>query len=137
MKGNHEPSSIQQVEKQFKKWRRERGPRETIPDWLWEAAAGLTRDFSVHAIARRLHLNHSALKQRSDRGRSQGPRAAKAAACFVEMPAGLLAGGEQGPMARCVVKLRRADGAEMTLTFHDDREGEAASLVRGFLGSGT
>ncbi len=136
MRKRNASPSIREVEKEFKRWRRKRRARKPIPDHLWEAAAGLTREISVHEVAKRLHLNYTVLKDRSGVGASRGPRQRKTAASFVEVPIGLLEGGGQGEKARCVVKLRRADGAEMTLMFHGEKSDEVVAVVRGFLGSG-
>jgi hypothetical protein len=136
MRKRNASPSIREVEKEFKRWRRKRRAREPIPDHLWEAAAGLTRDISVYEVAKRLHLNYTALQDRSGMGGpSRGPQR-KGPASFVEVPIGLLEGGGQGEKARCVVKLRRADGAEMTLMFHGEKSDEVVAVVRGFLGSG-
>jgi hypothetical protein len=136
MKANPKSTDIRDVEKQFKRWRRSRKSREPIPDHLWEAAVGLTGEMSPHAVARRLHLNPTALKQRIGTLSSRKSQRGKGAASFIEVPTRFWESASQGEKSRCVVKLRRADGAEMALIFHDDREGEIGSLVRGFLGGG-
>jgi hypothetical protein len=136
MRKRNASPSIREVEKEFKKWRRKRKAREPIPEHLWEAAAGLTRDSSVCEVAKRLHLNYTALKDRVGMdGPSRVPRQHKGPASFVEVPIGMLEGGGQGEKARCVVKLRRADGAEMTVMFHGEKSDEIVAVVRGFLGS--
>ena len=55
--------SLQEVQKLFEKWRQSRKGRQPIPDHLWQAAARLSKHYSVNQIARILRLNHTTLKE--------------------------------------------------------------------------
>ena len=65
--------TLEEVEKQFKNWRRRRKNRRAeIPLTLWEAAASLSGQYSVHEISKSLHLNHTALRKQSKRQQGSG-----------------------------------------------------------------
>lgn len=56
------PASLEEVQALFEHWRQNRKKRAPIPETLWEAAASLYPAYSLHRIARTLHLNHTNLK---------------------------------------------------------------------------
>jgi hypothetical protein len=56
--------SLEEVKEQFAKWRQNRKVKEPIPDELWQAAVGLTSEYSVSKIAKTLNLTHSDFKKR-------------------------------------------------------------------------
>lgn len=68
--------TLEEVQRQFEEWRRNRGRREKIPPALWEAAASLSGQHSVYQISKRLHLHYRTLKNRVG---SDGPGSAAAA----------------------------------------------------------
>ena len=60
------PSSSQsllEVQQQFEQWRKTRKSRKPIPEHLWQAAAGLAKQYSINHVARLLRLNHTTLKE--------------------------------------------------------------------------
>ncbi|PIP84004.1 MAG: hypothetical protein COR54_06475 [Elusimicrobia bacterium CG22_combo_CG10-13_8_21_14_all_63_91] len=65
--------------------------RERIPNRLWQAAAGLCGQHSVHKVSRWLHLNHTSLQKKAAK-RTRSVR--RTSSRFVEwrLPAGLAAG---------------------------------------------
>jgi|TARA_B100000315_G_scaffold189462_1_gene179302 hypothetical protein len=70
--------SLEEVREQFKNWRSQREKGSRIPQWLWQAAVGLSDRHSVGKIATALALDHGRLKQRiaapgSLDGKSQRP----------------------------------------------------------------
>ena len=56
------PASLEEVRALFENWRQNRKKRAPIPETLWEAAAALYPAYSLHCIAKTLHLNHTKLK---------------------------------------------------------------------------
>jgi len=56
--------SLEEVKERFAKWRQNRKGKEPIPDELWQAAVGLTSEYSVSKIAKTLSLTHSYFKKR-------------------------------------------------------------------------
>lgn len=71
--------SLKEVQQQFEQWRKTRKGREPIPEHLWQAAAGLSKHYSLNHIARLLHLNHTALKEKVEISKQEG-------SAFVEIP---------------------------------------------------
>ena len=65
--------SLKEVEQQFEQWRKTRKGRESIPEHLWEAAAGLSNNYSINQIARLLRLNHTALKEKVEISKQESP----------------------------------------------------------------
>ncbi|MDP7269287.1 MAG: hypothetical protein QF408_14080 [Pirellulales bacterium] len=70
--------SLEEVREQFRNWRSQREKGSRIPQWLWQAAVGLSDRHSVGKIATALALDHGRLKQRiatlcSLNGKSQRP----------------------------------------------------------------
>jgi hypothetical protein len=56
--------TLEEVQQQFEQWRRHRKKRDRIPSALWEAAASLSGRYSVNEVSKRLHLNHTAVRDR-------------------------------------------------------------------------
>ena len=71
--------SLQEVKQHFEHWRKTRKGRQPIPEHLWQAAAGLTKQYSINHVARLLRLNHSALKEKVEISKQENP-------AFVEIP---------------------------------------------------
>jgi hypothetical protein len=57
-------TALEQVKERFAQWRQNRKGREPIPDELWQAAVGLTTEYSVTKIVKTLNLTHSDFKER-------------------------------------------------------------------------
>ena len=72
---------LEEVERAFLEWRRDRPTRE-IPEELWRRAADATHRHGLSETATRLRLNHTRLKERCER-ETRG-------AGFVELAAGEL-----------------------------------------------
>ena len=54
--------SLEDVTERFRAWRLTRKCRSRIPEELWDAAAALSEQYSLHPIATTLRLNHSSLR---------------------------------------------------------------------------
>lgn len=96
--------SLSEVKERIEAWRQNRKKRRPMPEELWEQAAGLSEEYSLHEISKALRLNHSALKKRVQPERASAqkeliptfielevPRAPVIAECIIEMQDG--AGG--------------------------------------------
>jgi hypothetical protein len=123
--------SLQEVAKQFKAWRRHRRPRDPIPEDLWSSAANLAETCSVHKVAKRLRLNHAALKERVEAGASRRGKKSASTLSFVEVP---WRGSEMMKPSGmpCVIEMRRRSGEELTVSFPG--EVELLALCRLFFG---
>jgi len=59
------PPTLEAVKERFKTWRSGRAKkRESIPQHLWQAAAGLCREHSTSRVSQQLRLSYSDLKRR-------------------------------------------------------------------------
>ena len=61
-------SALEEVQQQFRLWRKTKTGRERIPALLWKAAAEVfyIGGHSLHKISKTLHLNYTVLKQHVD-----------------------------------------------------------------------
>ncbi|MEA3362253.1 MAG: hypothetical protein U9Q61_03165 [Thermodesulfobacteriota bacterium] len=102
--------TLKSVKQKFKDWRDTRKHRSRIPDELWEAAASLSGQYSVHYISKTLRVNHSALRDRVA-ARSMHENM-EGQTCFFELPppASL-------PIAECLVEMENSQGDKMRMHF--------------------
>jgi len=57
--------TLKSVQKQFEAWRSGRAKkREPIPQHLWQAAAGLCKEYSIAQVSRELRLSYTDLKKK-------------------------------------------------------------------------
>lgn len=116
---------IQEAQRQFENWRRERKPGGRIPENLWVTAVELAKQQGVWATAKALHLDHGRLKRRVGDGEEDVKGGA-----FVELiPPGAMLYGcsvemEDGRGARMRVELKGAavDVTALSRTFWSERK---------------
>jgi hypothetical protein len=99
---------IEDAERAFQDWRRQRVTGAAIPEALWERAADVARVHGVARTARRLRLNQTRLKHRCDavpQGRVD----------FVEIRASELTANEHMVVGESVVELEDATGNRLRL----------------------
>ena len=105
-------SGIEQVEEQFKTWRRTRAKRCAIPDELWQAAESLYPEYSIYHISKALGLNYTDLKHRIVQKPSTAMPATVTKASFIEL--GL---SDSLQPAECLVEMQDSTGAKMRMHF--------------------
>jgi len=114
-----EPPALETVQKQFEAWRSSRSnKREPIPQHLWQAAAGLCREYSIARVCRKLHLSHTDLKKKI-------PKNDSLSKWFVEIDTSRFAGQWQ-------IECRRIDGSRMRMA-GTGQPLEIDALLRTFL----
>ena len=116
--------NLEEVQQQFENWRRRRKKRRAqIPSALWEAAASLSGQYSVHEISKRLRLNHTALRDRiaGDAIKPQMP-------AFVELD--MIS--SHSVAGECIIELERAD-ARMKIIIKGNYP-DIAEISKAFLG---
>ena len=59
--------TIEDVQRQFKEWRRHNRPRVRLSNELWEAAVELCREYTVSYVARVLRLDYYKLRDLANR----------------------------------------------------------------------
>ena len=116
--------TLEEVEKQFKNWRRRRKNRRAqIPPALWEAAASLSGQYSVHEITKSLHLNHTAL-----RDRIAGEAIKPQVPAFVELD--MIS--SHPAVSECIIEMEKAD-AKMKISIKGNYP-DIAEISKAFLG---
>ncbi len=116
--------TLEEVQKQFKNWRRRRKNRRAeIPSALWQAAASLSRRYSVHEISKSLHLNHTAL-----RDRIAGEAIKPQAPAFVELD--MIS--SHAAVSECIIEMEKAD-AKMKIILKGNYP-DIAEISKAFLG---
>jgi hypothetical protein len=107
------PTPLESVRYQFEKWRETRkSPRETIPEYLWEAAAKLHDKYPISRISKALGLS-LAKKQPSP--------------LFVE-----LAGVESFATSECIVEMENDSGSKMRMHFKGKADLDLLELSKAF-----
>ena len=105
---------LEEVRERFAQWRDSRDNRGRIPDALWEAATTLYPAYSVHQIAKALHLNHTKLKHYVQ---DISPNPSVPTASFIEpgLPKPTL------PF-RGIIEMQHQNGARMTMQITDSHD---------------
>jgi hypothetical protein len=57
-------AALDEVQPALAAWRKQRKPREPIPESLWHAIARVARDHQPSPVAQALRVNYAALKRR-------------------------------------------------------------------------
>ena len=122
-------SSLKEVRNQFEAWRSTRKHREPIPDALWESAAGLRKDYSIHQIAKALHLNYTDLKKRVQKLDNVSSPEAHTRSAFVELDF-----SRHILPTECIVEMEEPDGAKMRVHFKGGVDFDLLGLTKAFLG---
>ena len=105
--------TLEVVRHQFETWRKRRRCRSRIPEFLWQAAVGLCREYSLCEVSRILRLNYHGLKNRVTRARDRDPAAGQGPDLgFVRLDLG-------SPVApsECLVQMEASNGARMRMSF--------------------
>jgi hypothetical protein len=114
-----EQTALETVQKQFEAWRSGRAnKREPIPRHLWQAAAGLCREYSIARVSRELRLSYTDLKKKIRNDNSTSAR-------FVEIDTTFLGGQWQ-------IECSRVDGSCLRMTGYGFAP-EIDGLLRSFL----
>ena len=105
-------SGIEQVEEQFRTWRRTRAKRCAIPDELWQAAESLYPEYSIYHISKALGLNYTDLKHRIVQKPSTAMPTTVTKAGFIELSL-----SDSMQPAECLVEMQDLTGAKMRMHF--------------------
>lgn len=104
--------SLKEVKQLFTTWRASRKHKTRIPDELWEAAASLVPQHSIHQISRALRINHTDLKDQvaSRSQASDTPTAPQP--FFLELPP-----PQSPPLSGCLIEMENRHGEKMRMHF--------------------
>jgi len=118
---------LEEVQERFDQWRHSRNKRGRIPDALWQAAATLYPVYSLHQIAKTLHLNHTKLKQYVHEQQAVSSLPATPAA-FIDLG---LTDALITP-CECIVEMQHHNGARMRVQVKGQNELDLMKLIRQF-----
>ena len=122
------PSPLDAVRYQFETWREnKKTPREPIPEHLWEAASKLQDKYPLSHISKVLRLNHTDLKNRIARQKSNKRRTKSASAQFVELdylPA--------FTPSECIIEMEDIFGSKMRMHFKGKADLDLLELSKAF-----
>lgn len=122
--------TLETVKYEFKQWRASRKQKSRIPEGLWDAAASLSGQYSVHYISRSLGLNHSALRDRvAARSMSENR---EVQTCFFELPA-----PQSAPIAGCLIEMENSHGDKMRMHFTGETSFDLQALGQDFWRQGS
>jgi hypothetical protein len=126
------PARVRRLRERIESWRAERSGHGPMPASLWDAAVALAEIHGIYAIARAIHVDFGALKQRV---RAQAkPRAGQSepAAQFIEVdPTRLPSMFEPTGM---VVEVWARDGTKLVIRLSPRDALDVGSLVEKFRG---
>lgn len=105
--------TLEDVLKEFERWRATRGQRTRIPEELWEAAIKLSSDYTPHQISKALHLNYLTLKNRIlSTGQDKLLPAQDPDSSFIEVDF-----FKNISTSECSVEIEKSDGSKMKMSF--------------------
>jgi hypothetical protein len=107
---------LEEIQDQFETWRRTRQRLEPIPERLWEAAVGLSKNYSILQITKTLRLNYTDLKPRVLAPDANGNVKTDNPASFMELDL-----RQPTSLFHCVVKTQKANRSKMKLYFTAQR----------------
>lgn len=121
------PTSLEEVQEQFRTWRNTRQHKTNIPDELWSAALTLTDRYSLSKISNTLQVNYTALK---DKMKSSGIHAHPSQVpqpIFLELPA------MQSPAAlENSIEMENGRGEKIRIRFSRKTDLDLSMLVKDF-----
>lgn len=116
---------LETVKLQFKTWRETRKHKGRIPDKLWESAASLSSQYSIHHISQSLQVNHTALKDRIAARKTS--EKATSHACFLELPS-----LPSPPVSECLIEMENSHGDKMRMHFAGEARLDLLTLSQDF-----
>ena len=119
--------SLEEIRDQFETWRHTRQKRGPIPDRLWEAAVGLSGNYTILQISKALGLNYTDLKHRINAYRSTCEQSDVSTSGFIEL-------GLSDPMrpAESMVEMADQKGATMRMYFKGEAGLDLLELGKAF-----
>jgi len=107
------PPTLEEVQRQFINWRKNRKHRTHIPPRLWNAAVSLAGRYSTHKISTTLHLNYTQLRERI----SLAGTAEKTAAATPPMPSANFVEYSVCPphQPECLIEMENRHGDKMRI----------------------
>lgn len=109
------PKTLETVRNLIQDWRRDKKGRRSMPEELWQAAAGLTGQYSLNRISKELRLNYTALKNRVNQHQRNNLPANVQEAEFVDLGV-----SRQVMICSCEVEMQSKSGANLKIRYTPD-----------------
>jgi hypothetical protein len=123
--------ALEAVRVQFESWRKTRKSRQPIPDKLWQAAVGLSKNHSISTIAQTLRLDYTKLKNLTrKRPDNDLPIIKEISPAFIELDFG----SSPTTAYECIIDINRSDGAQMKMHFKGSCYFDPLELCKAFWG---
>jgi hypothetical protein len=100
--------TLEEVQRLFEAWRKQRKHRSPIPTDLWKAATSLTKEYSIYKISKYLQLDFKELKRQM--GKPDDAAEGTASLGFIELDMISPRGA-----AECLIEMEKPDGAKMKI----------------------
>ena len=123
-------TSLKAVKQQIQHWRKTRTRLRPIPEEIWQAAAGLTQNYSMSRIAQELGLNYTVLKKRVKSRNSQNLPVVREVPGFAELGLGKPVPGYGGE-----IELEAKNGTKLKISLRGSMYIDLLELSRQFLQS--
>jgi hypothetical protein len=124
--------SLEEIRDQFETWRHTRQKRGPIPDRLWEAAVGLSGNYTILQISKALRLNYTDLKHRVLAQDAHGAVKAEETAGFIEFNL-----AQPISLGQSVIKMEKPNGAKMKMYFTAETRLDFLQLSKSFWSHGS
>ena len=113
--------TLSEVMERIEEWRKTPNSPRRMPEELWQAAASLSKKYSIHRISKALRVNYRSLQQRIRPERKEQPPT------FIEL------GFEQpSSISECIVEMEDGSGAKMRMHFRGKTDFDLLELGKAF-----
>ena len=124
--------TLEEIHDQFETWRQTRQKRGPIPEPLWEAAVGLSKNHSIFEISKVLRLNYTDLKHRVLARDTHSIVKTDKTPTFIELDL-----QHPNSLPQCVIKMQKANGSKMKLYFTAETRVDLLQLSKCFWSNGS
>ncbi len=119
--------TLSEVMERIEEWRKAPNSPRRMPEELWEAAANLSKNYSIYRISKALRVNYRSLQQRVQPERKELPVRKEQPPAFIEL------GIEQpSSLSECVIEMEDGSGAKMRMHFRGKTDFDLLELGKAF-----
>ena len=119
--------TLDEVMERIEEWRNNPKSPRRMPEDLWEAAANLSKEYSIHRISKALRLNYPALKKRIHPEEKKRSASKEQTPTFIEL--GI---AQPSSISECIIEMEDGSGAKMRMHFRGKTDFDLLELGRAF-----
>jgi len=130
---------LEELRGRFEQWRQNRKRGSRVPKDLWEAAVGLTKDYSLSQLSRVLGLHYGQLRKRTQSKATVQPVLSNPDGESTASPVFVELGTSQPPGAMpadCVVEFENPRGVKVRMYFRKPEDLDLAAVSKAFWRNG-